>query len=332
MLIKKVCLISILFSSVSISPAFCQSSSAPISFTKKEIAFFKWGEGKKEVKLVSYKEKNIYHGMDLGGYRYTYNWPKKMEIDGNDNIYLYSGTERIFVISSEGNSIKTIDAEKTGGVVCVDEFGNIYGSYRKKGEPTGFILTKPDGTQTLYKDFLFGGEENGVVFPANLNDMLGKQPITIFSNDDKPEKSPPHLSSGYGNMDCEEKNRHSLIIHTGKINKHLKKINKKIEADEIPIELEVKNRFWPLASLVGVDDNCNFYILCRYSHGPGIEAPYEEADMMVYSQTGQKIFEIPMELDCFDKHLSGIKLDIQGNVFQMYASEDGLHVIEWVKN
>ncbi len=55
-------LITLLFS----ASAFA-ADSGPISFTKKEIAFFKWGTGKNEVKLVKTEEENIIHGTDEGG-------------------------------------------------------------------------------------------------------------------------------------------------------------------------------------------------------------------------------------------------------------------------
>lgn len=323
----KTILISTMFLGFLSASAFCQTSSDPISFTQKEIAFFKWGNGGNEVVLIKDESENSYHGPDLGGKKYTYRWPSKIEMDGNDNVYFYAGAGRIFMIPFDGSSIKTISAQKTGGLGCVDETGNIYGGYVKKGESAGFTLTRPDGTQKTYKNFYLGYEENGIVY-----DTVHNKSLTITGNGNNPEKFPPHLFSGKDGKDYEIKFPNSFFaIFTEKINKHLKKINRRIDSGKIQIKLEKKEGFWPLADLIGVDDNCNSYILCCYA-GENYDAPYKKAYVMVYSKTGQKISEIPIELDYFNKHVSGIKLDIQGNVFQMHASEDGLHIIEWVKN
>jgi len=85
--------------------------------------------------------------------------------------------------------------------------------------------------------------------------------------------------------------------------------------------------------LIGVDDGGNSYFLCGYLAGKLYE-PWTEADVMVYSPTGQKISEIPVNLDSFNKKTSfeQIKLDIHGNIFQLWSSEDGIHITKWSKN
>ncbi len=325
---QKVISISILFFVFSNSLAFSQTSSAPISFTKKEIGFYKWGVGSDEVGLQKNESDNIYHGMNLGGKKYTYHWPRILKIDGNDNVYfLDSFNKKIFIISADGGLIKTIGMEKTGGFVLADEEGNVYGLNLEEGKGSGFILTKPDGTREVFKNFNFSYEKNGIVY-----DLKNNKALTITDNGDKPEKLPPQ------NLDVEKKDRDSFVIDTKKINEHLRKINRRIDSDKVVIRIEKKlvGKFHvrPLTNLIGVDDNGNFFFFCRYSVGPGIEDPYEEADVMVYSQTGQKISEIPISLDSFNKQTSQneIQLDIRGDVFQMWANEDGMHILKWTKH
>jgi hypothetical protein len=283
--------------------AFGQTSSTPISFTKKEIVFLNWGSGENEVKLIKNEEPNIYHGIDQGGKKYTYLWPDDLKLDGNGNLYFSDWNKRVFIISPDGRSVKTISAEKTGGLLVVDEEGNIYGSRHKKGESTYFILTKPDGTQQIYKDFFPSYEENGVVYDRFVNKAL-----TILNNGEKPEKFPFQFFTDENEIERGQHND-SFSIRTEKINKHLKKIYKKINSEKIQINIEDKTvgnlRTRPIADFMGVDEHADFYFFCKYSIGPGIEAPWGEADVMVFSQTGQKIGEIPIMLDEFHEISSG---------------------------
>jgi hypothetical protein len=109
---------------------FAQSDS-PITFTKKEIAFIKYGNGEKET-----------------------SWGRSfIQIDGNDNVYFYNGNGQLLVVSSNGKSIKVMDGKKITNLRIIDAEGNIYSPVYKKGSPPGFVMTKPDGTQTEYPNF-----------------------------------------------------------------------------------------------------------------------------------------------------------------------------------
>jgi len=309
------------------------ADSEKISFTKKEIAFFKWGSGEYEVGLSKNESPNILHGQDLGGKKVVYDWFRRMELDGSDNIYFANGNGQIIIVSSDGHVRETISMEKTGGLKDVDDVGDIYGNYFKKGEPTGFIITKPDGTQTVYKNFMFGGIENGIVYPLRVKEMEGKAPITVFLNKDTPVGNLPRsLMSPLEQMDFDNPDYHTFIIHTEKLNKRLKARNRKIDVDKISIKTEPKGRWWPINHLIGLDDDGDSYILCEYSNSSTREGPEFEADVMVYSQNGQKIIEVPIGLDYFDKHISSLKTDIEGSVFQMWANKDGIHILKWTKN
>jgi hypothetical protein len=317
-------LITLLFS----ASAFA-ADSGPISFTKKEIAFFKWGTGKNEVKLVKTEEENIIHGTDEGGKRYSYRWPHSLKLDGNDNIYFGGGNGRIFIVSADGKSIKTINGEKTGGLGGVDGEGDIYAAYYKKDKNEfDLIVTKPDGTQKIYENFDPIYEDNGIVY----NNGKSKA-ITITDNGDKPEKRPPSLMQG-DKSDYMKKYPNTFTIFTEKINQHLKKINRQIDIDKIQIKIEGKGRLHLISDFIGVDDNPNFYFFCGFSPGPGINDPWEAACVMVYSSSGEKISQVPLELDSLNGQTSGgeVGLDIQGNIFHKWANKDGIHILKWTKN
>lgn len=310
---------------------FAQSDS-PVSFTKKEIAFFKWGDGDNEVKLVKNEEENIVHGMDMGGKRYSYRWPQAIMMDGQDNIYFGGGNGQIFIVSADGKSIKRINGEKTGGMGFVDGEGDIYGAnYKKDKNIFDLVVTKPNGVQKVYENFDPLYEDNGIVYNNGKN-----KAITITDNGDKPEKRPPCLMQG-DRSDYIKGNQNSYTIYTQRINEHLKKINRRIDSDKIRIKIEEKKigkfHVRPLDDLIGVDDNGNVYFFCGYSFGPGIEDPWKEICIMVYSFAGTKISEIPAELDVNKQSSRNeFAIDIQGNIFQLWASENGMHILKWTKN
>jgi hypothetical protein len=289
--------------------------------------FLKWGTGKNEVKLIKNKEEYIFHSIDQGRKTWTYNWAARFWIDGKDNIYLGDDlNKRVLIISADGNSFKTVEYEKTGGISTVDANGNIYGSHQKKGGPPEFTVTKPDGTQQTYKNFRMWYEENGIAFDHNNNS------ITITDNGNMPEKLPPHLYHISRENDIDFEGAGSFTIHTEKIKNHLKKINRKLDVDEINVNL-VERGDLGLAEFIGIDDNAYSYFYCAYFDNQ-IYEPWSEVDAVIYSPLGQKIGEIPFLLNDFYKELDihDIQLDIQGNVFQTWASEDGLHILKWQRN
>lgn len=299
-----------------------------ISFKKTEIASFKWGQEEREVGILKRERANIYRGIDQGGKKDNYYWSRFLRIDGNDNIYFLDGwNKRIFIISADGTSIRTVNTKKTGGLATVDALGNIYGAYYKKGESLGFILTRPDGTQTVYKNFHLNFEENGVVY-----DLENNRSLTIMDNGNNPEKLPPHLMTIKGEVDLQNNSPDSFTIYTEKINKHLKKINRYVSTNKIQIKFEDKKDIRAFGELIGIDDDGNSYFLCSYTAG-GSSDPWKEAYIVVYSESGQKLSEIELDLDYFNKQISSneLALDVYGNVFQMLASEDGIHILKWSK-
>jgi hypothetical protein len=333
---KEEFIIAVLLLGFSYCSAFGQTSPGYINFTKKEIAFFKWGNGQNEVsleKLIKTKGTTQVENNE------TLYWPMDMKIDGNDNIYFPNGNGRIFILSSDSNSFKKIIMKKTGGIISVDENGCIYGVYSKDGPPYGFIRTEPDGTQEIFKNFDLGHVENGIAYPRGNKKTNRESPVTIYDSENNPEKLPPLLFSrstpNIRNADFKEDIVAStFLINTKKINRHLKKINKKIISDNIKIKVEKKNEITPLVTFLGVDDNEQFYFLSGYPSGPEIDDRWIETYITVFSQDGKKLTEIKIDPDYFNKQVvrGELALDIRGNIFQMLASEDGIHFLKWVKN
>lgn len=314
-------------------------SNAPISFTKKEIAFFKWGTGGDDVKLNKTQathikvEKNT-HNIVRSEETTTISWPRNLEMDGDDNIYFRGGMNQIFVVTVDGKLEKKIDVRDKGGLWRVDGDGNIYIPYSEKNGQAGFHLIKPDRTQTDYKDFDFSYQENGIAY-----DIRNNRSITITGNDNKPEKLPPHLLSrpkskfGPAILDFEKTSYGSFIIYTKKINDHLKKINRKIDEDKIELKIKTEKDLGFPMELMGIDDNGDFYFLCAYPAST-LYGPWNKATVMIYSKAGQQLAEVPIEIDYFDKQVRGSELaiDIHGSIFQLWASEDGVHILRWAKN
>jgi len=303
---EKLVLISILFFGFPFIFAFGQTSSAPISFTKKEIAFFKWGSGEKETQWHS----------------------TRIQIDGNDNVYFFNGNGQILIVSSDGSAIKVIDGEKVKNICTVDAEGNIYTvDYEKKGVPV-LIITKPGGSQTKYENFEFSHEENGIAY-----DVLNKT-LAVTSNDDKPEKLPPYLLGNKNKPDYEMKGKNLFLFHMNKINKHLKKINRQLNVDSVQIKIPKKWNLSCAADFLGVDDNGNFYFLCGYGYGPHYADPWVEGHIKIYSASGVNISEIKLDLNYVGEQVSDneLKLDIHGNIYQSWTSKDGLHILKWLRN
>jgi hypothetical protein len=315
---KKVILTAMLFLELLCSSVFCQMSSNSINFTKKEIVVLKWGNGDKEISKSS----------PLKG----------LKIDGMDNIYFTDGShQRTFIISSDGNSIKSVDFKTTGGFNTVDEVGDIFGLYYKKGEPLGLKVTKPDGTTDTYKDFNLGHVDNGVAY-----DQRGNKAITIRDNGDKPEKLSPHLMSFTSRQ--EDKGNilgwnDVLEINTQKINRHLGKINRHLDMDKITIKIEQKKDakhtlIYGEGWVLSVDDIGNVYVLCTYKNGNGPRSKVVEGYVDVYSPNGMRLTRISdsSSIGNWQADPSLYAIDIQGNIFQLLSSDDGVHIIKQIKS
>jgi len=300
---RKVILISTLLLGFSYISAFCQTSSAPIIFTKKEIAFFKWDYFKRD-------------GKDYGIFI-----PKVLSIDGDDNLYFLYSNLLVYVVPADGKTVKTIDWGNMGGLAFVDENGNLYSRiFNKKGETAGFILTKPDGSKIEYKNV--SSVKNGIAYDASK-----QKSITITDEGDKPERLPAQLHWTGDSYHRE------YIIFTDKLNAHLKKINRHIDQDKIQINIKVKDNLHPPVDLIGVSDDCDTYFFVPFQSQVR-DGPWDEADVWVYSPHGQKIAEIPLELDFFSKQTFNkeVLINIHGDVYQMWVSQEGVHITKWVKD
>jgi hypothetical protein len=346
---KKLALLTGLFFGIFYSLGFSQSTSDAISFTKREIAVFKWGDGPQKVGIgvinAEDAKRDIQNHKDIeeetgeaipnstelkaGS---TYFPQTEIRIDGNDNVYFTDGIHhRTFIVSADGKLIKTIPFETTGGFYTVDESGDIYGDYYKKGEPLGLIVTKPDGKKDVYKNYDFRYVENGIAY-----DMKGKA-LTITDNGDKPEKLPPRLMSFTFRKEDEGNIlgwNSVLKVTAGKINNHLKKINRRLDVNEITIKIEQKEKLTGEGSVLGADDVGNIYVLSTYKNGIGPHSTVIEGYIDVYSPQGERLDRIS-EPSCIGNYQGDpqhFAIDIRGNVFEILTSDDGVHIIKWVKN
>ncbi len=324
-----------------LSLALAQSTSGSISFSKKEIAFFKWGNGTNEIghkietkedrlknkpvdidketglpeptPILSAEEKKIinrYWGITL------------IRLDGNDNIYLSDPTNhRMFFIKSDGKVIRSINNAGVG-FFYVDEAGDVINPYFKRDD-SGFICTHPDGTQTVYKYFDFGYLNNGIVY-----DQARKKAITILDNGDKAEKFAVGGEVKY------DKN-FGLIISTQDLNKHLRKINKHIDRDSIGIKFEEEKGFYHWQEFLGFDDDGNAYVLWGFpNHNASHVNQLNDAFVGVYSPEGSNLAKVPFDIDYYkpdDLTRNLFVINSRGDIYQAWESDDGVHIFKWVK-
>ncbi|MGH2611948.1 MAG: hypothetical protein ACRDFB_02735, partial [Rhabdochlamydiaceae bacterium] len=261
-----------------IAPVWAQSDS-PISFAKKEIAFFKWGNEPNEVGVIQIKSGGTKFEKKTGqvvGEIKTIVRPGNgaLHIDADDNLYFSNGKDGIFVVSDDGGVIKKIDSDDWRNFCMVDAQGNIYFRYSKqgkfyseKGKSFGFVMEKKDGTRVLYRNLDLGYVENGVAYPSDIFGSDNEQPLTLYGvNLKKSKKLPVHLS--FRDQGVERKGDGSFVIRTKKLNERLAEIGKKISPDEIFIKLDKKLNVAPFSFFLGVADNGNSYFLCGYSDTP----------------------------------------------------------------
>lgn len=308
---------------------FCSTAFAQeITFTKKEIAFFQWGNGNNEIanssqnpqtKVAHYK---VYKGtktpVPVVPEKNTNTISTYLKIDGSDNVYVSDPFHhRVFVIPSGESEIRVIKNASTYGV---DEAGDIISALSYKDGLSDFECIKPNGERVVYKNFALGIVENGVIHEAN-----GKQPITILDIGDKPEKLPPSLFS-----EVENETHAGFDLKTEKVNKHLKKINHKIDGEKIHLSWETKKGFIANGYIQGVDDLGNIYVMVIYYRGwirPDTET---QGFLFIYSPTGEILSKVPLEKN-MNVGLS-IPIDVHGNFFTSVSSENGVHVFKWEKN
>ena len=304
-----------------------QTSSAPISFTKKEIAFFKWGDGEKEIGRHRPTARGVIHKINkkTGKEEPSLNVSDEsinsvslnMKVGGIDKIYLRdSYHRRIFIIPTSGGSISVIN---NANLYAVDKNGEIISVVSYKDGLADFECIKSTGERAEHKNFKLDLDsvEHGVV-----RDAIGEKSVTLFVNDNKPEELPPDVSS-----DIENETNEGFDLKTGKINKHLEKLNRKIGVNKVHIGWELKKGYVAMGYLEGVDDLGDLYVRVIYYEGWIRDDTKTESWFLIFSPQGKVLFRIPL-----DGILStGPIIDIHGNFFGCLSANDGVHIYKWEK-
>jgi hypothetical protein len=97
--------------------SYCQSNS-PISFTKKEILFSKWGSANNEVGFSKNVIEEVRVSDGLKTERIVYQYPKDFGFDNDGNIYVNDKVNhRIQHFNEDGNFLKSNSNEKLGNEV-----------------------------------------------------------------------------------------------------------------------------------------------------------------------------------------------------------------------
>lgn len=325
-----------------IAPA---QSNAPISFTKKEIAFFKWGNGTNEVGMGSlsktaieedarrHKIINKKTGEVITETPVTQPGPFIPEIilrlDGEDNVYFSDSIHgRVFVVDSNGNVIRFVILKGAGRYFKVDEVGDVLFDYQEnKGEKRNLVCVKPSGEKMVYKNFRLGRLEGGVAYDAyNKN-----KAITIVKENGTKEL--PIRDIPIKNL--KTTNDIGFAINTDKIIEQLKKHGHQSEIKEIDVKLEKKENLSPWWNVIGIDEAGNIYTLIYYKTiGSPMHAKVIESFIDVYSLEGVRQSRIiePSYLGSLFPTPDHFAIDGQGNIFQILPSKDGVHIVKWVKN
>jgi hypothetical protein len=353
----------LLLISIFVTHSVLAQTNSSINFTKKEIAFFKWGTGANEVGIGGISQEDVNKDTqnhkkinketgevvpETSGLKAGSFIPQtRLKIDGNDNVYFADSiNNRIFVVSSDGSLIRTINGFGRVPYFDVDETGNVFSSQVKRGDPNGLTCIKPNGEKIFYKDFRLGHIENGVLYGSaadeaittTINGNKSIQPlnkaITIIDTGNNEEKLPPRLFSGPGGDFYGGDQDKEIVIDTRKINQHLKKIGNHIDVEKIEIKVEKKPKLSSWSDVLGVDDIGNVYIFCSYKDGYTWRSKVVEAYIDVYSPTGARLARISDSFSNggYSLEKSTLGIDIKGNLFRILSSDNGVHIIEWVKN
>jgi hypothetical protein len=326
---KKTFISILLFFVFSPSEFFGGSIPSAPNFTKKEIAFFKWGQANENINLKVEERQKVNSGTREATISKSFYWPRYFKMDGNDKIYFDNWNGQILVLSDEGQVIKSLDTEKTGNLFDVDGGGNLYGGYNKKNKKIGFIRTKPDGSQVIYNNFILNRVENGVAYPFHGVGNNKNEPITFYDVSNKPKTLPPSYyylkQTKYG----------SLSIPTKNINDYYASNHKMITGTNIRITIPEMDGEVPYYHLFGITEDGLCYFFCGYQkkYTPPSN-PWDRAYVLIFSSIGKLIEKIPVETDYFDGQiLAGeMSVDIHGNFYQMLALKDGVHFIKWELN
>jgi len=294
---QKLILILILFVSFS-SKAFCQSASNSISFTKKEIAFFKWGDGANEIGMSWEDNTEQVKKMDYKVSKKTGEvvsmsitptigpiLPRtELHIDGNGSIYFSDSVhKRIFVLSPDGEKERTIEAGNDSNF-RVDEVGDVFFYDYKVGEPQGLTCVKLDDRKFFYKNIKLSYIESGVAYDAN-------KEISITDNGNKPQK--PLL---FGTVEKSEGDGNYIIyIHSRKFwNDHVvtgRPFDDKSDNGykEIPVKIEKKHKLEYTAEVLGIDGANDVYVLGSYRSGLPAHFNYFDFNVDIYSLNGDRL-------------------------------------------
>lgn len=71
-----------------------------------------------------------------------------------------------------------------------------------------------------------------------------------------------------------------------------------------------------------------------YKNGSRWPDPIMETYVDVYSPHGERLARIPVPFgDRETVYMNeGFKIDVRGNLYQIYSSPDGVHIFEWIKS
>jgi NHL repeat len=284
-----------------------------IGYVKHQILFLRWGSGNYEIGL-----KAINHG------------PTAMAVDRNENIYIAdSENERIQVFSNTGKLIRSVSSDAISPPLEVDDNGDIFTTYNSNGKITDkLLMIKKDGQRTKY-EMNYGFIEGHYLYSFNGEKKLsfGDNKESDYSN----SKFNPHLFFG---EDIKNSKKKHLIISTKKISKEMKKFGRNITSDSIEIQIPEKYGFNTYMRFLGFDNEGNVYYGLSYSR-LGTDSGYVEPSIQKYSSEGEKVAEIPLDMDyCFGGFIEPqlVKVDKSGDVYQLLNTKSGVYVYKWIKN
>lgn len=85
--------------------------------------------------------------------------------------------------------------------------------------------------------------------------------------------------------------------------------------------------------ILGIDDAGNIYEICGFYKGK-LGVSVDQESVFVFSLDGKLQAEIPVQIDeCAKEGPFGplFKIDIQGNLYQLSTSEQGVCVYKWTR-
>ncbi len=301
------------------SLAFSQTSSGPISFTKKEIAFFKWGDGGNEIgnnnsasplkaTHKAHKGSNREENTSADSEKNKFLVYTHLKIDGKDNVYVNDPFHnRVFVISPDGSEIRTVDHANTHDV---DEAGDIISFLTWKNAFSDYEIIMPNGQRTVYKHI----KDPEIIENGIFHDADGKNAVTLFDVGNKTEKTSPKRFFG-----IENETHVGFDLKTGTT-----------DSRKVHITYDEKEGLTAKGDLLGLDDQGNYYVQVTYREMASQADSEIENVLVVYSPIGKILCRVSLESNF--QMSSGIILDKNGNFFIAISNKNGVYIYKWIKN